>query len=106
MDLGISGRTALITGASKGIGASAAEVLHGLGANVVLMARGQAAIDTLAAELGEGRTLAVAGDVGDYAAVRGAVEQAGALIATAPGPFMILRDVLAPGAGCPDLRWR
>lgn len=76
MTIDLSNKTVLITGASKGIGASAAEVLHGLGANVVLMARGQAAIDALAAKLGAGRALAVAGDVGDYAAVRGAVEQA------------------------------
>lgn len=76
MTIDLSNKTVLITGASKGIGASAAEVLHGLGANVVMMARGQAAIEALAAKLGAGRTLAVAGDVGDYAAVRSAVEQA------------------------------
>ena len=65
MTIDLSNKTVLITGASKGIGASAAEVLHGLGANVVMMARGQAAIEALAAKLGAGRTLAVAGDVGD-----------------------------------------
>ena len=39
MTIDLTNKTVLITGASKGIGASAAEVLHGLGANVVLMAR-------------------------------------------------------------------
>ena len=64
-----SNKTILITGASKGIGAAAAEVLHGLGANLVLMARGQAALDALAARLGPDRVLTVTGDVADYATV-------------------------------------
>ena len=39
MDLQIAGKTALITGGSKGIGRATAEVLAGEGVNVILVAR-------------------------------------------------------------------
>ncbi len=45
MDLNLHGKTALITGASKGIGRSAAEVLAEEGVNVVLVSRTQADLD-------------------------------------------------------------
>jgi len=46
MDLNLRGKTALITGASKGIGRSAAEVLAEEGVNVILVSRTQADLDT------------------------------------------------------------
>ncbi len=46
MDLKLAGKTALITGGSKGIGRAAAEILAGEGCNVVIVARNS---DTLAA---------------------------------------------------------
>ena len=39
MDLGLSGRTALVCGASSGLGLASAEALAEEGANVVLFAR-------------------------------------------------------------------
>ena len=45
MDLGIAGRTALVLGGSKGIGRQIAFDLADAGANVIVVARGQAAID-------------------------------------------------------------
>ena len=62
MDL--TGKTVLITGASRGIGeASVSEFIHA-GANVVLTARSGADINRIAAPFGD-RALAIAGDIAD-----------------------------------------
>lgn len=45
MDLHLQGRTALITGASKGIGIASAEALAAEGVNVILVSRTQADLD-------------------------------------------------------------
>lgn len=45
MDLGLSGKVAVVSGASKGIGRACAEELAAEGANVVLTARGRPALD-------------------------------------------------------------
>jgi 3-oxoacyl-[acyl-carrier protein] reductase len=60
MDLGLSGRTALVCGASSGLGLASAEALAAEGANVVLFARRSEEIEKHAARLGG---VAVAGDV-------------------------------------------
>jgi 3-oxoacyl-[acyl-carrier protein] reductase len=49
----LTGRTALVTGASGGIGGAIARQLHGQGARVVLTGRRQDALEALAADLGE-----------------------------------------------------
>lgn len=58
----LAGRTAVVTGASSGLGAHFARVLHGAGAHVVLAARRVERVEALAASLGE-RATAVACDV-------------------------------------------
>ena len=54
----IAGRTAIITGASSGIGQAVAAEFAGRGANVVLAARSRDKLDWLASELAQlpGRT--------------------------------------------------
>ena len=80
MDLGLSGRTALVCGASSGLGLASAEALAEEGANVVLFARRAEQLSEHAARLGG---VAVAGDVNDDAdlerAVSTAVERFGGL---------------------------
>jgi NAD(P)-dependent dehydrogenase (short-subunit alcohol dehydrogenase family) len=68
------GKTVIITGASRGIGAEAARVFAAAGANVALLARSADSLEALAAEIGE-NALALACDVSDYASVEAAVQK-------------------------------
>lgn len=70
-----SGKTVAITGASRGIGASAARLFAEAGANVVLLARSAGEIDALAAEIGP-QALSIACDVANYAEVESALRAA------------------------------
>jgi NAD(P)-dependent dehydrogenase (short-subunit alcohol dehydrogenase family) len=72
----LTGRVAIVTGASSGLGARFARVLRGAGANVVLAARRAHRVESLAAELGADHALAVTADVRDEAAVVALVERA------------------------------
>ena len=66
MALDLSGRTAVVTGSSKGIGYSIAEYLARANANVVVQARRSAEVTEAARkleELGSGRILGIPGDV-------------------------------------------
>lgn len=69
----MNGKTVLITGASRGIGAEAARIFAAAGANVALVARGEEAIAALAGEIGE-KALAIPCDVTRYWEVASAVE--------------------------------
>ncbi|NOD78686.1 MULTISPECIES: SDR family oxidoreductase [unclassified Ruegeria] len=89
----MQGKTVLITGASRGIGAEAGRVFAAAGANVALVARSHDQIDALAAALGD-QAIALACDVSDFAQV----EQA---VATCVDHFGGL-DVLIGNAGVID----
>lgn len=67
------GKTVLITGASRGIGESAARMFAQSGANVALMARSGGRIDEIAAEIGA-QAVAITGDVSQWADVDRAVQ--------------------------------
>lgn len=79
---GFEGRTALITGAARGIGAATAERLHARGANVALVGLEPELLDELAARLGP-RAAAFEADVTDgealERAVAGTVERFGGI---------------------------
>ncbi len=66
----MTGKTVLITGASRGIGAAAVRRFAAAGAQVALAARSAEAIETLAADTGG---LAIPCDVANYASVEAAV---------------------------------
>jgi 3-oxoacyl-[acyl-carrier protein] reductase len=71
MDLGLNGKVAAITGASRGLGRAMAQALAAEGARLSICARGGQALDQAAAELKSGgaQVLASAADVNDAAAM-------------------------------------
>jgi 3-oxoacyl-[acyl-carrier protein] reductase len=93
MDLGIAGKWALVCAASKGLGKGCARALVGEGVNVVVTARGAAALEATAAELrtlnGAVQVRAVAGDITTpqgRAAALAACPQVDILVNNAGGP--------------------
>ena len=71
MDLGITERTALVTGADSGIGWETARLLLGAGARVVISDLDQKSLDAAAAKLDapEGKLFAFAADVTDVSSI-------------------------------------
>ncbi|HMJ34256.1 MAG TPA: SDR family oxidoreductase [Baekduia sp.] len=99
MDLGLNGRTALVTGGSKGIGYAVAQLLRREGANVAILARDAGQLEAAAQRLrdegdGSGAVLAVPGDLKEpeqaEAAVSRVVERFGALhiVVNNAGPIL------------------
>lgn len=72
----LAGKHALVTGASRGIGAVVAAALAADGARVSLLARDTQSLAQLADGLGKDHALAVAADVSDAASVRRAFASA------------------------------
>lgn len=75
----LTGKVAIVTGSSRGIGKASAEALADAGAKVVISSRKQDACDEVAAEInarhGEGTALAVAASISDKEALRHLVEE-------------------------------
>jgi NAD(P)-dependent dehydrogenase (short-subunit alcohol dehydrogenase family) len=74
----LSGKVAIVTGASSGIGRATAKLFAQEGARVVVAARRQAELDALVKEIeaGDGQAIAVAGDVKDEAYAKALVDAA------------------------------
>jgi len=70
----LEGKTAIITGASKGIGKAIAQALADAGAKVVVSSRKQEAVEVVAAEIGE-QALAVAANAGSTEDLQHLVDQ-------------------------------
>jgi short-subunit dehydrogenase len=71
MSSSLSGKVAIVTGASSGIGLSVARKLCAAGAKVALVARTKAKLDEVAASLGADRAAVFPLDVADFRAVDG-----------------------------------
>jgi 3-oxoacyl-[acyl-carrier protein] reductase len=78
MDLGLSGKRALVTGGTRGIGRATVELLVAEGASVAFCARNAEAVEEVAADLrGRGATVfARAFDVSDEVALKGFIQDA------------------------------
>ena len=93
----LTGKTALVTGASGGIGSCIARALHGQGAQVVLTGTRREALDELAASLGDGAFVMTANlsDAEEVAGIAAATtELAGAPIDILVNNAGITRDGL------------
>ncbi len=95
MDLGLIGKTALVTGASRGIGLAVARTLAAEGARVALVARNRETLAEAVAgiERAGGEAVALAGDVSRaddvdrvVAETRSRLGQVSVLVANAGGP--------------------
>jgi NAD(P)-dependent dehydrogenase (short-subunit alcohol dehydrogenase family) len=102
----LAGRLAVVTGASRGIGAATAAVMAAAGAHVVLAARDRQALGRLAGRIraAGGQATPVAADVSDEASVRrlfaaaADIGQVSALVCAAgvltPAPFATMTSAL------------
>jgi 3-oxoacyl-[acyl-carrier protein] reductase len=86
----LTGRSAVVTGSTRGIGLAIARALHAAGAKVAILGRDQDRAGSVAAELGE-RTVGVACDVAQASQVERAIAAAEAAL----GPV----DILVNNAG-------
>ncbi|MEH3069338.1 MAG: SDR family oxidoreductase [Aeromicrobium erythreum] len=110
MDLGLAGRTYVVTGGSRGLGRASAEVLVAEGANVVLSSRSQESVDAAVAELGDLGPGGVAGLAADNADTA----TPAALVALAQERFGAVHGALVSVGGPPpgtvlgrsDEEWR
>ncbi len=95
MDLGIAGRTALVCGASEGLGLACAQALAREGVNLVIVARRPAALDEAAADLRAAHAVtvrAVACDITTAAGQEAALE-------ACPCPDILVTNAGGPPAG-------
>ena len=87
----LQGRTVLVTGASRGIGAAVARRLAASGARVALLARQKDTLRALAEQIGHG-AVGIACDVRDTATLARAIDQLPDLIGSVP-------DIVVNNAG-------
>jgi 3-oxoacyl-[acyl-carrier protein] reductase len=108
MEITMTGRSAIITGGSKGIGFAIATAFAGAGADVAIVARGQESLDAAVAQLNKGgkrKVVGIAADVATAAGVQAAYDGAMAAFGkldiavnnagtSATGPFEKLSDAV------------
>jgi NAD(P)-dependent dehydrogenase (short-subunit alcohol dehydrogenase family) len=101
MDLELTGRRALVTGGSRGIGLAVARALTAEGADVALVARGEEALGRAAqdvADAGGRRVIWAAADTGDDASVRA---MAASVSKQLGGVDILVNAAATPATGAP-----
>ncbi len=99
MDLDLSGKHALVCGASQGIGRAAAIELASLGADVTVLARSRDALEAVVAELPRVSSAQrhgwVAADMNEHAELRARIEA----LATGQGVHILVNNTGGPPGG-------
>ena len=95
MDLGIRGRTAIVCAASKGLGRGCAMALAGEGVDLVINARGEAALAATAAEIRDATGVRVTTVAADVTTPAGRA----ALLAACPAPDILVNNAGGPPPG-------
>lgn len=93
--MGIAGRTAIVCGASKGLGRGCAAALAAEGVNLIVNARNEAALLETARSISEGTGVSVQAIAGDIATAEGR----GAVLAACPAPDILVNNAGGPPAG-------
>jgi len=104
MNLGLSGKNAVVTGASKGIGKSIALALAGEGANLAICSRGEEALRSAESEIMEKgvKVFASICDVGNRDSVNGFLESARNKLGSID---ILVNNVSAIRFGDEDIDW-
>lgn len=105
MDLGLKGRRALVTGATRGIGRAIAETFADEGCNVAICARDRTSVEATVAALAKKgvKTFGQAVDVRDGAALKAWIDAAGNALG---GLDIVVSNVSAMGGLAGDEGWR
>jgi 3-oxoacyl-[acyl-carrier protein] reductase len=95
MDLNIKGKTAIVCGASKGLGRGCAEALAREGVEVTIVARTQATLDETAAEIRKATGATVHAVAADIATAEGRTK----VLAVCPNPDILVNNAGGPPPG-------
>jgi len=95
MDLGIRGKTAIVCAASRGLGRAIAIALAREGVNLVINARGEATLFSLAEDIKREAGVGVVAVAADIATEEGR----GAVLAAAPQPDILINNAGGPPPG-------